>query len=196
MSATIAPENKNAATKVITGMARLSYAHIWVPSSMSDNDPEKYSVSVLIPKSDARTVAAINKAVNAAIEAGISSKFGGKRPPKLKLPLRDGDAEKPDDPTYRGHYFVNATSRTRPGIVDVNRVPIEDPEQVDSGDYARVSVNFYAFNTRGNQGVACGLNNIMKLKTGTRLSGRTPAEDDFEDGFDMSAFMDGDDFMS
>ena len=134
-------------TKVITGKnTRLSYFHGWEPVSINSS-PERYSVSVLIPKDDTETVNAINNAVNTAIEEGIG-KFGGKKPNKasLKLPLRDGDTERNDE-AYAGHWFINANSRTAPQIVDKAVKPILDRDEVYSGCYARVSLNFYAFNS-------------------------------------------------
>lgn len=176
-------------TKVITGVVRLSYAHVWIPVSINGGT-EKYSVALAIPKSDTKTINAINKAVDAAIEDGIG-KFGGKKPSKaaLKLPLRDGDAERPDDEVYKGCYFVNANSTTAPQIVDKNVQPILDQNEVYSGCYARVSINFYAFNSSGNKGIACGLGNIQKIRDGEPLSGKSSAEDDFET-------IDDDDFLS
>lgn len=165
--------------KVITGvLSRLSFFHGWEPVSINGG-PERYSVSVLIPKDDTETVKAIEEAIDAAIEEGIA-KFGGKKPNKsaLKLPLRDGDTER-DDPAYKGHYFVNANSRTAPQIVDRNLNPILDRDEVYSGCYARVSLTFYAFNSNGNKGVAVGLGNIQKIKDGTPLGGRSTAKDDF-----------------
>ena len=181
--------NKSNKTKVVTGMnTRLSYFHGWEPASINGG-AEKYSVSVLIPKDDVATVNAINAAVDAAIEEGIS-KFGGKKPNKaaIKLPLRDGDVER-DDEAYKGHWFVNANSNTPPQIVDRAVKPILDRSEVYSGCYARVSLNFYAFNSNGNKGVACGLGNIQKVRDGEPLGGRTNATDDF-------ATLDDDDFLS
>ena len=175
-------------TKVVTGIVRLSYANVWEPASINGSNP-KYSVSLIIPKSDTKTIAAINAAVDAAIKDGVA-KFGGKVPPKgaLKLPLRDGDAER-DDEAYKGAYFVNANSTTAPQIVDKAVQPILDRSEVYSGGYARVSINFYAFNTNGNKGIACGLGNIQKVRDGEPLSGRTSAADDFATDLD-------DDFLS
>lgn len=165
-------------TKVITGTVRLSYANVWEPKSINGG-AEKYSVSLIIPKSDTKTIAAINAAVDAAIEEGIA-KFGGKKPNKaaIKLPLRDGDEER-DDEAYKDCYFVNANSTTAPQIVDQQVNPIIDRNEVYSGVYARVSISFYAFNSNGNKGVACGLGNIQKVKDGEPLGGRTNAADDF-----------------
>ena len=166
------------ATKVVTGKVRLSYAHVWEPVSINDSKP-KYSVSLVIPKSDKETIKKINAAVDAAIEEGIA-KFGGKRPNKaaLKLPLREGDTER-DDEVYKNCFFVNANSTTAPQIVDRTVQPILDREEVYSGCYARVSINFYAYNTNGNKGIACGLGNIQKIADGEPLGGRTSAKDDF-----------------
>ena len=181
--------NNNSKTKVITGMnTRLSYFHGWEPV-LINGGAEKYSVSVLIPKDDAETVNAIHAAIDAAIEEGIA-KFGGKKPEKaaLKLPLRDGDAERNDE-AYKGHYFVNANSNTAPQIVDRAVKPILERSEVYSGCYARVSLNFYAFNSNGNKGIACGLGNIQKVRDGEPLSGRTNAADDF-------VTLDDDDFLA
>lgn len=170
--------NKNK-TKVVTGTVRLSYANLWEPKSINGGK-EKYSVSVIIPKSDQRTIEKIERAVDAAIEEGIG-KFGGKKPNKkaIKLPLRDGDVEK-DDEAYKDAYFVNANSMTAPQIVDANVEPILDRSEIYSGVYARVSLNFYAFNVNGNKGVACGLGNVQKVRDGEPLGGRTNASEEFE----------------
>ena len=180
---------KNFNTKVVTGTnTRLSYFHGWEPVSINGG-AEKYSVSVLIPKDDKETIAAINKAIDAAIEEGVA-KFGGKKPNKaaIKLPMRDGDVER-DDEAYKGHYFINANSNTPPQIVDRTVKPIKDRSEVYSGCYARVSLNFYAFNSNGDRGVACGLGNIQKVRDGEPLGGRTTAADDF-------ATLDEDDFLA
>lgn len=177
-------------TRVVTGEVRLSYANIFEPKSIQGSKP-KYSVSLIIPKSDTDTLAKIERAIDAAIEAGIG-KFGGKRPNKaaLKLPLRDGDVER-DDEAYANSMFVNANSITPPQVVDTDLQPILDPTEVYSGCYARVSVSFYAFNTNGNKGIACGLGNIQKLRDGEPLGGnRVSAEDDF------GAFAATDDFLN
>lgn len=166
-------------TKVITGKnTRLSYFNGWEPKSIN-GEAEKYSVSVLIPKDDMKTLKAIEQAIDTAIEEGIA-KFGGKKPNKatLKTPLRDGDLER-DDEAYKGHYFINANSMTKPQIVDGNVQPILDRSEVYSGCYARVSLSFYAFNSNGNKGIACGLGNIQKVRDGEPLGGRSSASDDF-----------------
>lgn len=169
----------NIRTRVITGKnTRLSYFNGWEPKSINGG-PERYSVSVLIPKDDEETIQAIEKAIDAAIEDGIG-KFGGKKPNKgaIKLPLRDGDIER-DDEAYKGHYFINANSLSAPQIVDSRVKPILDRSEVYSGCYARVSLSFYAFNSNGNKGIACGLGNIQKVKDGTPLGGQSSASDDF-----------------
>lgn len=171
--------NTNSKTKVITGAnTRLSYFHGWEPVSINGG-AEKYSVSVLIPKSDTETVNAVNQAIDAAIEEGIA-KFGGKKPNKatIKLPLRDGDVER-DDEAYKGHWFINANSTTAPQIVDRAVKPVLDKSEVYSGCYGRVSLNFFAFNSNGNKGIAAGLGNIQKIRDGEPLGGRTNAADDF-----------------
>jgi len=180
-------------TKVITGVnTRWSYANVWDPKSIDGGKP-KYSVSLIIPKDDTATVNKIKAAIQAAYEEGQSKlKGNGKTVPPLsaiKNPLRDGDLEKPDDEAYAGCYFVNANSATAPGIVDADRQPIIERSEVYSGVYGRASISFYAFNVNGNRGIACGLNNLQKIRDGEPLGGKTSAESDF-------ATEDDDDFLS
>ena len=133
--------------------------------------------NVLIPKEDKDVIKAINEAVEAAKKAAIVSKWGGKEPKKLDLPLRDGDEK--EDEVYEGCYYLNAKCSTRPGIVDRDREPITDEDEIYSGVYAVVSVTFFGYDVSGNRGVACGLNNVMKAKDGERLGGRVSADTEF-----------------
>lgn len=179
--------------KVITGPnTRWSYANVWEAKSINGGTP-KYSVSLIIPKSDTVTVEKIKKAIQAAYEEGQSKlKGNGKTVPALsvlKTPLRDGDLERPDDEAYANSYFINANSATAPGIVDADRNTIIDRSEVYSGVYGRASINLYAFNSNGNKGIACGLNNLQKIKDGEPLGGKSRAEDDF-------ATDEDDDFLS
>lgn len=172
-------------TKVITGpKIRWSYVNVWEPKSINGGAP-KYSVSLIIPKSDTKTVTAVKNAIQAAYDEGQSKlKGNSKSVPALsaiKNPLRDGDAERPDDEAYKDSYFINANSATAPGIVDAARQPILERSEVYSGVYGRASINFYAFNSNGNKGIACGLNNLQKISDGEPLGGKTRAEDDFAD---------------
>lgn len=164
-------------TKVIVS-CRFSYLHCWEPEAINGGEP-KYSVFAIIPKSDKETIKKIQAAVEAAKQESLS-KWGGKIPPNLKLPLRDGDIDRPEDEAYKGCYFFNANSRQAPQVVDKQVQPILDQTEVYSGCYGRISVNFYGYNSNGNRGVAAGLGNIQKLKDGEALSSRTNAEDDFE----------------
>ena len=165
-------------TSIVTGKVRLSYAHIWQPTSINEGQEAKYSVSLIIPKSDSKTIDEIKQAIEEAKVVGLP-KFGGKIPPILKTPLRDGDIDRPDDENYADSYFINASCRTRPGIVDRYRKPILNKEEVYSGCYAFVSISLYAFNNNGNKGIAAGLNNILKCADGEPLGGRVSAEQDF-----------------
>ena len=172
-------------TKVTTGVkTRWSGGNVWEPKSINGGAP-KYSVSLIIPKSDTVTVGKIKDAIKAAYEEGQSKlKGNNKSVPALssiKTPLRDGDLDRPDDATYKGCYFINANSATAPGIVDAARQPILERSEVYSGVYGRASINFYAFNSNGNKGIACGLNNLQKISDGEPLGGKTRAEDDFAD---------------
>ena len=164
-------------TKVIVP-CRFSYLHCWEPDSVNGGDP-KYSVSAIIPKSDTKTVNAIKAAIEQAKKDSVS-KWGGKVPANLKLPLRDGDIDRPDDEAYAGCFFFNANSRQAPQVVDSKVQPILDQSEVYSGCYGKISVTFYGYNSNGNRGIAAGLGNIQKLKDGESLGGRTSAADDFQ----------------
>ncbi|MCR1899177.1 DUF2815 family protein [Irregularibacter muris] len=179
--------------KVVTGPdTRWSYVNAWEPKSINGGTP-KYSVSLIIPKSDTKTIAKIKAAIEAAYHEGEGKLKGNGRtvPPlaTLKTPLRDGDVERPDDPTYANAYFMNANNSSAPGIVDADRQPIIERSEIYSGVYGRASVNFYAFNTNGNKGIACSLNNLQKIRDGEHLGGKSNAEDDF-------ATEDDEDFLS
>lgn len=187
-------KNAMTETKVITGKVRLSYVHVFEPTSVGDSGDEKYSVSIIIPKSDKETLKKIKEAINVAKENGKTSKFGGKIPANLKTPLRDGDEDRPEDEAYEDSYFINASSTTAPGVIDRAKKAITDPEELYSGCYGRVSINFYPFNSNGNKGIAAGLNNIQKLADGEPLGGRVSAEVDFDDDFDLDEDDDDEDF--
>ena len=175
-------------TKVITGPSTIfSYLNCWDPKAIQGGTP-KFSVSLIIPKSDTRTIDKINAAIQSAYEEGQSKLKGNGKSvhalSTLKTPLRDGDAERPDDEAYKNCYFINANSATAPGVVDADCNPIIDRSEMYSGVKGRASINLYAYNVNGNRGIACGLNNLQKLSNGTALGGKSRAEDDFATGDD------------
>ena len=179
-------------TKDITGKdTRWSYCNVWDAKSINGGTP-KFSVSLIIPKSDEATVRKIKAAIDAAYHDGESKLRGnGKAVPPLvaiKNPLRDGDTESGDELAYKNAYFVSANSATAPGVVDADCNPILTRSEVYSGVYGRASISFYAFNSNGNRGIACGLNNLQKIRDGEPLGGRASAESDFAD--------DDEDFLS
>ena len=179
--------------KVITGPdTRWSYANVWEPKSINGGTP-KYSISLIIPKTDTVTIAKINAAIEAAYKEGEAKlKGNGKSVPPLaaiKTPLRDGDIERPDDEAYANAYFINANATTAPGIVDADCNPVLTRSDVYSGVYGRASINLYAFNSNGNKGIACGLNNLQKIRDGEPLGGKASAASDF-------ASDDDDDFLA
>lgn len=172
--------NQVNSTKVITGKVRFCYVSVFEPTAMNEGDTPKYNICVLIPKSDTATIDKINKAVEAAKEAGKAKLVdkNGRIPANLKLPMRDGDIERPDDPAFKGHYFINANSMRQPSIVDRALNPIMSRDEFYSGCYGRASINFYAFNV-SSKGIAAGLNNLQKLEDGEMLAGGSTAEEDF-----------------
>lgn len=173
-----------ATTKIKTGLVRFSYVNVFEPKAASPGAEPKYSVSILIPKTDTKTLDRIKAAISLAKIEG-KSRLGKYSEAALKIPLRDGDIEKPDDENYAGCMFVNANSYLKPEVVDIDLLPLSK-EEFYSGCYGRASLTFYAYPTGkapniGNKGIACGLNNIQKLKDGDRLSGGSTAAQDFGD---------------
>jgi len=168
-------------TKVIIPKARASYANLWEPATAPGATKAKYSVSLIISKDDKSTLEKVRAAIDAAAEVGKAAN-GGKMPKVWKNPLRDGDAERDDD-AYANSYFLNANSEQQPGIsrkVAGKVEAITDEREVYSGCYLAASLNMYWFDVSGNKGVACGLNNVLKVADGERLGGgRTKPEDDF-----------------
>ena len=172
--------NQVNSTKVVTGKVRFCYVNVFEPTAMNEGDTPKYNICVLIPKSDTATIDKIKKAIEAAKEAGKAklADKNGRIPANLKLPLRDGDEERPDDPAFEDHYFINANSMRQPSIVDRSLNPIMSKDEFSSGWYGRASINFYAFNV-SSKGIAAGLNNLQKLEDGEMLAGGSTAEEDF-----------------
>lgn len=176
-------------TKVVTGKVRFTFVNIFEPKAMNEGDQPKYSVCILIPKSDTATIEKINKAVECAKQAGKAklADKSGKIPASVKSPLRDGDVEREDDPSFEGCYFINAKSSYKPGVVGRDLQDILDRDEVYSGCYGRVSLNFYAYAMSGSKGVAAGLNNLQKLEDGERLAGAASAASDFAEDMDELA---------
>jgi hypothetical protein len=161
---------KSTKTKFVTGKVRFSFVHVFEPAETL-NGSMKYSVSILIPKTDKETVDRFNKAFDATKQANAAY-WGGSVPKNLKGGLRDGDVEK-EDPVYAGHYFINASANAtnQPGVVDANLNPIIDPSEFYSGCYGRASIDMYPYDVSGTRGIAFGLNNVMKLEDGEKLGG-------------------------
>ena len=172
-------------TKIVTGLVRFSYANVFTAKAINEGDEPKYSLSVLIPKDreGKATIAKLENAIKTAVEQGKESKWGGKKPRGLKLPLRDGDEEREDDPNYSGMYFFNCSSKRKPTVIDANKQELFTDEEFYSGCWGRVSINVYPFAVSGSKGVAIGLNNIQKLKDDERFGGGSTAEEDFDDDF-------------
>lgn len=160
------------------GLVRFSYLHVFEPTAMEEGQQKKYSVSVIIPKKDKELVKKIKTAIEQEKEES-KSVFGGKIPANLKLPLRDGDIERPDDEAYKDSFYMSCNSIQRPGIVNGAREPIISQDEIKSGDYGYVAISLYAFNKQS-KGIAVGLNHIMKTKNGEALAGGVSVEEAFE----------------
>lgn len=149
-------------TKVTTGIVKLAYANIFEAHAIEEVEgyEPRYSTTVIISKNDIETMIALLKGINEAIN---QLKKDNNTKSKIRLPLRDGDLERPEDPLYKGCYFLNTNSKNKPGIVDSNVNPIVEPMEVNNGSYAKVSFNLYSYNANGNRGIAAGLNNIQLI---------------------------------
>lgn len=178
-------------TNCTTGKARISYVNVWEPRKDSNGD-EKYSVLILVPKTDVNTLNRINTCIENAYEAGADVlKGNAKSVPSLSavhLPLRDGDEERPDDPTYQGMFFFNASSKYKPDVWSSERdeytgrlIPIDEgSEELYSGCYCRCSVNFYAYNTKGGKGIAVSIRALQKVEDGEPLAKKRDTQEDFD----------------
>ncbi|NLL19700.1 MAG: DUF2815 family protein [Clostridia bacterium] len=163
--------------KVVTGKVRFSYPNVFEAKSVNGSAP-KYSVSLIIPKSDKKTLAKIKAAIETVKKEG-AHKWGGKIPANLRMPLRDGDVDRADDPAYADSYFINVNSNTKPGIVDEDLNPIMDQSEFYAGCYGRASIVFFAYNANGSRGISAALQNLQKLEDGEPLGGKSKPEDDF-----------------
>lgn len=182
---------QNIATKVLTGEVRLSYVNLTAPRAAQPNAQPKYSVTLLIPKTDNATLIDINASIKAAYEEGVTKKWGGAHP-QQKIIVHDGDGLRPSGLPFgdecKGHWVLTASSKTEPQVVGIDTVNRElAPSDIYSGMYARVTINFFAYDTAGSKGVGCGLGNVMKTKDGEPLSGGASAASDFADFNTMPA---------
>jgi hypothetical protein len=180
----------NNPTNVTTGRVRLSYVHLFKPYARPGQEP-KYSTTILIPKSDVATKQRIDAAIQAAIEAGVNSKWNGVRPPQIAIPIHDGDGPRPSDgmpfgQECKSHWVMTASSNRQQAVVDLSLNPIIDETQVYSGMYARVNVNFFAYNSNGKKGVGCGLGPVQKIEDGEPLGGGISPEQAFSVPYEAS----------
>lgn len=166
--------------KIVTPELRLCFTHLFEPRAIAEGGTKKYSVSVLIPKTNEKFIKELRDSIQQVVDQNqdkLKTKKG------LKLPLRDGDEEK-ESPEYAGHMFISVGSTTKPMVVDENRQEIIDPRLSYSGMYGKVSFNLFAYDTAGNKGVGCGLNAVQKTRDGESLGGTYTAdqlEEDFKD---------------
>lgn len=174
-----------ASTKVVTGECRASYVHLLEPWAADPEDDKKFSVQLLIPKSDTKTLKAIRAAQEAALENGLTKAFKGTKVKTLKdvdLTLRDGDEEDTEErPELEGHYFMNVSAKTQPGVIDRAKNRVDDPEKVYSGVFLRASINAFPYVSRGKKGISFGLNNVQILRDGEPFGGRSNPESDFDE---------------
>lgn len=176
----------NIPTKVLTGEVRLSYVNLVQPRA-NNNDPTaepKYSVTLLIPKTDTAVKANIDASIEAAAADAQSKIWSGVRPPVLPVPIHDGDGVRengtPYGPECKGCWVLTASTKQKPQVVHQSDINTELlPQDIYSGMYARVTINFFGYARAGKKGVGCGLGNVMKTRDGDPLSGGASAAVDF-----------------
>ena len=176
---------QNDALKCLTGEVRLSYANLCTPRANNPGEDPKYSVTLLIPKTDIATKADLDASIEAAAQDGMQRLWNGVRPPMMRTPIHDGDGVKENGEPYgeecRGHWVLNASSKQKPDVVHSSNLNVQlSPGDVYSGMYARVTIRFFAYASSGNRGVGCGLGNVMKIREGEPLSGKSSALNDFK----------------
>lgn len=185
----------NKPTQVTTGEVRISYEHLLKPYANQQGAEPKFSVTLLIPKSDTATKQRIDAAIQAAITEGVPGKWGGMRPAQVPVPIYDGDGVRPSGEQFReeckGNWVMTASSKLQPEVVDVNLNRILDATQIYSGMYARVNIRFFAYFNAGKKGIGCGLGPVQKTRDGEPLAGRVSAEDAFGDGYAPPALAPG-----
>lgn len=169
---------------VVTGQVRISYEHLMEPYARNQGDEPKYSCTILLPKSDANTKARIDAAIEAAKQEGLSKAFNGVLPPVLPIPVHDGDGVRPSDglpfgDECKGCWVFTASSKNKPEIVDLNGNPVINKTEIYSGMYARISLDFFAYNSNGRKGIGCSLCNAQKVSDGEPLTSRSTAAEDF-----------------
>ena len=178
---------QDTATKVLTGEVRLSYANLNEPRAQSPGATPKYSVSLLIPKTDTATVENIRASIEAAAAEAQGKKWNGYRPPNIYSILHDGDGTKENGKPYgdecKGHWVLNASSHQKPEVVHVSDIKTQLlPNDIYGGMYARVTINFFGYAAPQKIGVGCGLGNVMKTRDGEPLAGNASAASDFAAG--------------
>lgn len=175
---------QNDALKVLTGEVRLSYVNVLTARASQQGGEPKFSVTLLIPKSDYATKADIDSAIQAAVQAAVSKVWGGVRPPQIKVPIHDGDGVRQSGEPYgeecKGHWVITASTKMKPQVVGMDNINAElAPSDIYSGMYGRVTIRFFGYSNSGNKGVGCGLGNIMKTRDGEPLAGNASAASDF-----------------
>lgn len=169
-------------SNLVTGKVRFSYVCVFEPRAVIGGD-EKYSITLLIPKTDTNTYQRIMAEINKTLQENLAETFKGIMPTNPSLPIYDGDGLRPSGepfgPECKGHWVISAKSNSAPEVVDANCNPIMSKNELYSGCYGRASIRFYAYNKNGNKGVGCGLGNVQKLEDGQPLDGRTTAAEDF-----------------
>ena len=176
-------ENLNGTRVTVRG--RLSYVHVFKPHASVPGAEEKYSTTILVPKTDVETKQKIDAAIKAATELGVSEKWNGVKPPTVPNPIWDGDGVKQNGeqfgPECKGHWVFTASAKADypPQVVDRKVQPILDQSEIYSGCYANVAVNFFPYLFAGKKGIGAGLGNIQKIKDGESLAGTRTAEQDF-----------------
>ena len=163
--------------KVITGKVRLNYPNLFTPVKLDEEQEAKYSLTILIPKTELHTLEEVNSAIYKS-KIQLFEKYNN-IPDSIKTPLRDGDIEKPDNKAYKNHYFMNITSKFKPGVVDAALNSITNPNEIYTGCYGRVSMNFYPYFNNNMCGIGCSLNNVQKMDDGELIITNSRPEDDF-----------------
>lgn len=175
-------------TTVSIGECRLSYITVFTPKPPF-NKPDgdlKYSVTVLLPKSNVQAKATLDAAINAAIAEGPAKCWNGVIPPQPAISVHDGDGPRPSDgspfgPECKGMWVFTASCKADrpPFVVDANVQPIMQQSEIYSGVYGNVNISCFPYANTGKKGIGIGLNGIQKTRDGEPLGNTVTAQEAF-----------------
>lgn len=171
-----------------TGLVRASFVdNLYEARAAEEGATKKFGCTLLIPKSDTQTLAALEKNI---LDACVAANWGDAAKVKdliqkgiIKMPVLDGDGKQAISkktqerhPGFEGHFFVRVTSGEKfpPQVVDerVQKIASHDATRFKSGDYGYAVVSAFTWDhPKTGKGVTIGISAFQKVKDGEALGG-------------------------